>query len=265
MDLGLSNKVALVTGGSRGIGLRTARLFAEEGCSLGLCGRNAADLEAAAAELRSKGVRVAAMTADVTVPDQASTFVERCAAELGRIDVLVNNVGDSVGGLTLMETTDEDWRRTFEINPFQIVRMSRLVVPHLRRQGGGVIINLASISGWHPQLSGTPQYGAAKSAVIYLTEHLALELARDKIRVNTVSPGSIIWGGGGWDDYRQANPDGFAAYVREGFPMGRLGAPEEIAQVIVFLASERAYWINGRHIPVDGLEQPVPAPGYKPW
>ena len=265
MDLGLANKVALVTGGSRGIGLRTARLFAEEGCNLGLCGRNAADVEAAAAELRGRGVKVAAMAADVTALDEAKAFVEHCAAELGRIDILVNNVGGSVGGRTLMETTDDDWQRTFEFNPFQIVRMSRLVVPYLRRQGGGAIINLASISGWHPQLSGTPQYGAAKSAVIYLTEHLALELARDKIRVNTVSPGSIIFDGGGWDDYRLGNPDDYATYVREGFPMGRLGSPEEVAQVIVFMASPRAFWINGRHIPVDGLEQPVPAPGYKPW
>ncbi len=94
----LSGKVALVTGGSRGIGLRTARLFAEEGCNLGLCGRNAADVEAAATELRGRGVKVAAMAADVTAPDEAKAFVEHCAAELGRIDILVNNVGGSVGG-----------------------------------------------------------------------------------------------------------------------------------------------------------------------
>jgi 3-oxoacyl-[acyl-carrier protein] reductase len=265
MDLKLAGKVALITGGSRGIGLRTARLFAEEGCHLGICGRNKADVETAAAELRAKGVHVAAVLADVTVPAEAAAFVERCVLELGRIDILVNNVGGSVGGLTLMETTDADWQQTFGFNTFQIVRMTRLVVPHLRRQGGGAIVNLASISGWHPQLSGTPQYGAAKSAVIFMTERLALELVHDNIRVNTVSPGSITWEGGDWDSYRQANPDAYATYVREGFPMGRLGAPEEVAEVIVFLASPRARWINGRHIPVDGLEQPVPAPNYKPW
>jgi 3-oxoacyl-[acyl-carrier protein] reductase len=265
MDLKLANKVALITGGSRGIGLRTARLFAEEGCHLGICGRRAADVETAAAELRAMGVRVTAVPADVTVAAEAAAFVERCAAELGRIDILINNVGGSAGGLNLMEVTDEDWERTFETNPFQMVRMARLVVPHLRRQGGGAIVNLASISGWHPQLSGSPQYGAAKAAMIFLTERLALELARDNIRVNTVSPGSIIWDGGDWDSYRQANTESYATYVREGFPMGRLGAPEEVADVIVFMASPRAHWVNGRHIPVDGLEQPVPAPGYRPW
>ena len=265
MDLKLKDKVALVTGGSRGIGLRTARLFADEGCHIGICGRRAADVEAAAAELSGLDVKVLALPADVTAADQAEAFVERCAAELGRIDILINNVGGSAGGHSLMATTDADWQRTFEINPLQIVRMSRLVVPHMRRQGAGAIINLASISGWEPQLSGSPQYGTAKAAVIFMTERLALELARDNIRVNTVSPGSITWDGGDWDDYRKANGDGYATYVRDGFPMGRLGAPEEVADVIVFLASPRAHWINGRHIPVDGLEQPVPAPGYRPW
>jgi 3-oxoacyl-[acyl-carrier protein] reductase len=265
MDLKLANKVALITGGSRGIGLRTARLFAEEGVHLGICGRRSADVEAAAAELRAAGVKVAAMPADVTVPAEAAAFVEHCAAELGQIDILINNVGGSAGGVNLMEVSNEDWQRTFELNPFQMVRMARLVVPHLRRQGGGAIVNLASISGWHPQLSGSPQYGTAKAAVIFMTERLALELSRDNIRVNTVSPGSIVWDGGDWGDYRKTQPDAYATYVREGFPMGRLGAPEEVADVIVFMASPRANWINGRHISVDGLEQPVPAPGYRPW
>jgi 3-oxoacyl-[acyl-carrier protein] reductase len=265
MDLKLAHKVALVTGASRGIGLRTARLLAAEGCDLGICGRRPADVEGAAAELRSTGVRVTAVPADVTVQADAAAFVERCAAELGRIDILINNVGGSVGGLNLMETTDEDWRRTFELNPLQITRLTRLVVPHMRRQGGGAIVNVASISGWHPQLAGSLQYGTAKAAVIDMTERLALELAHDHIRVNTVSPGSIVWEGGDWDDYRMAHGEAYATYVREGFPMGRLGAPDEVADVIVFMASPRAHWVNGRHVPVDGLEQPVPAPGYRPW
>src|SRR5260370_42554211 len=107
MDLKLKDKVALVTGGSRGIGLRTARLFAEEGCHLGICGRRAGDVEAAAAELRGRGVKVAALAADVTVAAEAAAFVERCAAELGRIDILINNVGGSAGGLNLIAKTDQ--------------------------------------------------------------------------------------------------------------------------------------------------------------
>ncbi len=264
MDLDLKDKVVLITGGSKGIGFHTARAFAEHGCHIGLCARNKEDLQRAAKELRSKGGRVTAVRADVCKPEDASRFVSRCTAEFGGIDILVNNVGDGFGG-NLMESTDEDWERTFAIDLFQTVRMIRLAVPHMRNRGGGSIVNVASISGWEAQLAGTGQYGSSKAALIFLTERLALELVRNKIRVNTVSPGSIIWPGGGWDDFRKKHPKSFAAYVRDGFPMGRLGRPEEVADVIVFLASPRANWINGRHIPVDGLEQPVPVDEQKLW
>jgi 3-oxoacyl-[acyl-carrier protein] reductase len=264
MDLELREKVALTTGGSRGIGLRTARRLADEGCHCAICGRDPATLAAAAEELRQQGIRVAAIQADVTQPAEAAHVVEQCVAELGGIDILINNVGGAVGG-RLLEATDEHWMRTFELNVFQIVRMIRLAVPHLRQRGGGAIVNVASISGWHAQLAGTAQYGASKAAAIFMTERLALELVHDNIRVNIVSPGSIIWEGGSWDRFRQEHPQSFAAYVRDGFPMGRLGKPEEVADVIVFLASPRAYWINGRHIPVDGLEQPTPVEEFRPW
>jgi 3-oxoacyl-[acyl-carrier protein] reductase len=264
MELELRGKVALVTGGSRGIGLRTARLFAEEGCHCAICGRDPAPLAAAADELRQKGVSVAAIQGDVTQPAQAAQIVEQCVDTLGGIDILVNNVGGATGG-RLLEATDDDWLRTFELNVFQIVRMTRLAVPHLRQRGGGAVVNVASISGWQAQLVGTAQYGASKAAAIFMTERLALELVHDQIRVNIVSPGSIIWEGGSWDRFRQRNPQSFDAYVRDGFPMGRLGKPEEVADVIVFLASPRAHWINGRHIPVDGLEQPTPVQEYRPW
>jgi 3-oxoacyl-[acyl-carrier protein] reductase len=266
VDLGLRDKVVLITGGSRGIGLRSARAFAREGCRIGICGRDGGDLERASEELRAGGHPVTAVRADVCVPEDASRFVDRCAAELGGVDILVNNVGASLGG-GLMESTDEHWEKTFGVNLFQAVRMIRLAVPHMQMRGGGSVVNVSSISGWEPQLAATGQYGSSKAALIFLAERLALELARYKIRVNTVSPGSIIWAeeGGGWDNFRREHPDSFAAYVRDGFPMGRLGKPEEVADVIVFVASPRANWINGRNIPVDGLEQPVPTEESRPW
>ncbi|MCC7355291.1 MAG: SDR family oxidoreductase [Anaerolineae bacterium] len=264
MDLRLKDKVALITGGSKGIGLRTARLFAEEGCHLGICARNPDALAAAADELRGKGVRVAAVQADVTVPAEAARFVEHCAAELGRVDILINNVGNDFGG-RLMEATDDDWQQTFEHCTLHAVRMTRLVAPHMQRQGGGSIVNISSVSGWHVQLAGTGQYGAAKAALIFITEHLALELVHDNVRVNTVSPGSIIWDGGGWDAFRLEHPESFAGYVRDGFPMGRLGTPEEVADIIAFIASPRAHWVNGRHIVVDGLQQPTPVREFRVW
>src|SRR2546425_373194 len=255
MDLLLKDKVVLITGGSKGIGFHSAKAFAEEGCKVGFCGRSEENLERAVEELKSKDHRVIAIKADVCNPEDASRFVSQCVAELGGIDILVNNVGAGLGG-NLMDSSDEDWEKTFVIDLFQIVRMTRLVVPQMRKRGGGSIVNIASISGWEAQLAGTGQYGSSKAALIFLTERFALELVRDKIRVNTISPGSITWPGGNWDDFRRKNPESFANYVRDGFPMGRLGKPEEVADVIVFTASPRANWINGRNIPVDGLEQP---------
>jgi 3-oxoacyl-[acyl-carrier protein] reductase len=255
VDLELAGRAAVVTGASRGIGLSVARALAAEGCRLGLCARGAAGLERAAQELRAGGAQVAAAPADVREAGQAARFVEQCAAELGGIDILINNVGGSAGG-GLMQAGDEHWRETFDQALVQAVRLIRLAAPHLRRRGGAVI-NIASISGWRPQLGGVAQYGAAKAAMIFMTERLALELAADGVRVNTFSPGSTMVEGGYWDRIRQSHPAEFEAYAREGFPMGRMGRPEDIAAVVAFLASPRANWINGRHIPVDGLQQPV--------
>jgi 3-oxoacyl-[acyl-carrier protein] reductase len=140
VNLELKGKVALITGGSRGIGLRTARLFAEEGCNVAICGRELDTLTAAAAELRQTGVSVAAIQGDVTDATEAAQIVEQCVAELGGIDILINNVGGATGG-TLFQATDEDWQRTFELNVFQIIRMIRLCAPHMRERGGGAIVN----------------------------------------------------------------------------------------------------------------------------
>ncbi|MCZ6680581.1 MAG: SDR family NAD(P)-dependent oxidoreductase [Candidatus Poribacteria bacterium] len=262
MDLNLKGKVALVTGASQGIGLATAIALAEEGCDVAICARRAEALEAAAEKISVPGVRVAAIPGDMLKPEEAERFVEEAAAQLGGIDILVNNVGKGIGG-RLMETPDAEWEQTFQYNVFQGVRLTRLVTPHMRKRGGGSIVFISSISGWIPQLSGTLQYGASKAAQIFLAEPMALELVHDRIRVNVLSPGSILFEGGGWDNMRRTTPEKFAAYEQNGFPTGRLGTPEEVADVVVFLASDRARWINGANIRVDGLEQPVPVE--RPW
>lgn len=264
MDLALAGRVALITGGSRGIGLATARSFAAEGCHLVISARSQAELDTAAAELRSHAASVTAVVADATQPAQAEALVAAAVAAHGGIDILVNNVGGGGGGRRIATSTDEDWRATLEINLLQTVRMMRLAAPAMAGKQSAVI-NIASISGWSPRLSSSGQYGAAKAALIYNTELWALDLWEQQIRVNTVSPGSIITEGNGWDRYRIAEPAGYADYVANGFPMGRLGTVEEVADVIVFIASPKANWINGRNIPVDGLEQPYPAPGRQPW
>lgn len=251
MDLGLRDKLALVTGGSRGIGLRVALALADEGCHVALCGRTAATVEQAVAAVQARGVRAHGVVADVAAPGEAERFVDESARALGGVDLLVTNVGGSAGG-RFPEATLEDWQRTFDLNLFHAVRCIRAAVPAMRQRGGGSVVTIASISGWRP--GSAPQYATAKAAEIFLASTLAWELRQDRIRVNTVSPGSILFAGGGWEAYRTQHPEAFAAFERREFPWGRLGTPEEVAAVVVILLSPRASWVNGAHIPVDGAQ-----------
>ena len=265
MDLCLKDKVALITGSSRGIGLATAKAFAAEGCRLVLSARSNDQLAEASAGLRASGATVAAQVADVTQPDGAAGLVQAAVAAFGGIDILINNVGGGGGGPRIADSTDEDWRAALGVNLIQTVRMMRLALPHMKGRTGASVVNVGSISGWSAQLAMSGQYGAAKAALIFDTERWALEFVPHGVRVNTVSPGSILVAGNGWDRYRIANQNNFDDYVRHGFPMGRLGTAEEVADVIVFTASPRAHWINGRNIAVDGLEQPYAPVGRRPF
>ncbi len=252
MDLGLSGRVGLVTGGSRGIGRAIALRLAAEGVHVGICGRTADTLDATLGELRASGVRAHGVVADVTASGEVERFVDEAAAELGGVDVLVANVGGTAGGRTLLESTAEDWARTFDLNLIHAVRAIRAAVPHMQARGGGSAVTISSISGWKP--GPAAQYGAAKAGEIFLAGALAWELAASSIRVNTVSPGSIMFPGGGWSRFRDRDPERFAEFERREFPSGRLGTPEEIADVVAFVLSPRASWINGANIPVDGAQ-----------
>ena len=201
----------------------------------------------------------------MTQPDDAARLVLAAVAAFGGIDILVNNVGGRWWRTTIADSTDDEWRAMLERNLVQTVRMMRLALPHMRGRRGAAVVNVSSISGWTPQLVGSGQYGAAKAALIFDTERWALEFVPHGVRVNTVSPGSILVDGNGWDRYRIANQANYDDYVRHGFPMGRLGTAEEVADVIVFLASPRAHWINGRNVPVDGLEQPYAPADWRPY
>ena len=171
---------------------------------------------------------------------------------------------DVNGASKIIDGKLDDWHRTFETNLFQAINLIKFVHPFMKSRGGGSIVNVASISGWSEQLAASAQYGSAKAGLIFATERMALELAESNIRVNTVSPGSIS-GAGGWDKMAEEAATQFEEYVEDGFPMGRLGSPREIANVITFLVSSKASWINGRNIPVDGLQQPVPVRDRRPW
>jgi len=265
MDLHLNGKVVLITGSSRGIGLATAKAFAAEGCRIVLSARSAGALSEAEAGLRASGAAVAAQVADIIQSDQAAHLVQAAVTAFGGVDILVNNVGGSAGGPRIVDSADDDWRTALELNLVQTVRMMRLALPHMKGRDGASVVNVASISGWSAQLAMSGQYGAAKAALIFDTERWALEFVPYNVRVNTVSPGSILVAGNGWDRYRIASQNNFDDYVEHGFPMGRLGTAEEVADVIVFIASSRAHWINGRNIAVDGLEQPYAPTGRRPF
>jgi 3-oxoacyl-[acyl-carrier protein] reductase len=254
VDLQLRDKVAIVTGSSRGLGLASARALAAEGCFVTLCGRTQATLEAAARDVGSIGggsSRVRAVRADVSRPDGVTAVIDATIEAFGGLDVLVNNVGLGRGG-DLLSTRDEEWQEAIDQTLMPAVRMSRLAVPHMTRRGGGSIILIASIYG--REAGGRMTYNAVKAAEISLGKSLAQQLAGSNIRVNSVSPGSILFEGGSWWKRQQENPDAIAEFVRRELPLGRFGRPEEVGDVVAFLASPRASWISGTSVVVDGCQ-----------
>jgi 3-oxoacyl-[acyl-carrier protein] reductase len=251
MDLGLRGKVALVTGGSRGIGKAIAVGLAQEGCHVSICGRTAATLAEAGREIGRYGPEPATVQADLTDPSGAGRVVSATVERFGRIDVLVNNVGGSRWG-ELEALSEDDWRQVYDLNFFSTLRMARLVVPTMKRQGGGRIINIASI--WGRESGGAMTYNTSKAAVISLSKAMARELAPHGILVNSVAPGSILFPGGSWDRRQRENPAAIEQFVKHELPLGRFGRPEEVAAVVVFLASERASLVSGACITVDGCQ-----------
>jgi 3-oxoacyl-[acyl-carrier protein] reductase len=254
MDLGLRDKVAIVTGSSRGLGLASAKTLASEGCRITLCARGEAGLVGAAREVTAAAgtpERVLTVAADVTRFDELRQVVDRTAATFGGLDILVNNVGLARGG-GLLETTDAEWQEALDQTLLSAVRASRLAVPHMQRQGGGAIVIIASIFG--REAGGRMTYNAVKAAEISLAKSLAQQLAPDNIRVNSVSPGSILFEGGSWWKRQQSDPSGIAEFVRRELPFGRFGRPEEVGDVVAFLASPRASWISGTSVVVDGCQ-----------
>jgi 3-oxoacyl-[acyl-carrier protein] reductase len=253
MDLQLADKVAIVTGSSRGLGFASATALAAEGAAVTICGRGAERLEAAReaiAAATGRPDRVLAVRCDVAAAEGPADLVARTAERFGGVDILVNNVGLGKGG-GLLDTPDAVWQEAFDQTLYPALRASRAVLPHMQARGG-VILFIASI--WGRESGGRMTYNAVKAAEISLSKALARELAPQGIRVNAVAPGSILFPGGSWHQRQQADPEGIAEFVKRDLPFGRFGTADEVGQVVAFLASPRASWISGACIPVDGCQ-----------
>ena len=247
MDLGLRGKAAIVTGGSRGIGRSIALRLAEEGAGVAICARSEPALRETEAELRGRSVPVYAAVCDVADHGALDGFLEAARAKLGRLDILVNNPSGFV-----FADDPSAWEATLNVDLMAAVRASWKAVPWIASAGGGAIVHISSIAGL--EAGGfPPSYAAAKAALVSHAKSLAVALAPQKIRVNSVAPGSIEFPGGLWEQIRHGNPELYGAVLKT-IPWGRMGKPEEVADVVAFLVSERASWVTGDCIIVDGAQ-----------
>ena len=246
MDLKLQGKKVLVTGGSKGIGKAIAKAFVDEGAVVAISARNLDDLRRAKEEL---GGNVSIYQADVTVKEERENLISSFIKDHGAIDVLINNAGGSNGGKA-METDMELFHAAMELNYFSAVHLSKLAAGHMKKAGKGSIVNITSLYG--RESGGRVTYNNAKAALISFTKAFANEMAPFGIRVNSVAPGSILHETGNWKKRLKKDPEKIKQFVKNEIPAGRFGTPEEVANVVVFLASEKASCIIGASIHVDG-------------
>ena len=251
MDLGIKGKNALVTGGSRGLGRQAALALAAEGVNVAICARGEDTLKQTGAELAKLGVKTYATTADLGQEETAADLFKEVEAALGHIDILVNNVGGSLGTSDLVKSSVDDFQKVMEVNLWSTVRLMKLALPGMQERRWGRVINISSIYG--REHGGTAPYMTAKAAVIAATKHAALSVAKDGVTVNSIAPGSVLFPGSSWDRFIQNNTkETVDEFISRNLPMGKFGWPEPIGATVAYLASQQAGLIVGACINVDG-------------
>jgi NAD(P)-dependent dehydrogenase (short-subunit alcohol dehydrogenase family) len=256
MDLGLEGKIAIVTGGSKGIGRSTALALAQEGVDVAICARGVEDLEDAAAEIRARtGRRALAVRADTGDPDDIKNLVATTVAELGGVDILINNAVNSTAA-PFMELADEDWLNHINVKIMGYVRCARECIPHMRQRGGGRIINIGGMAARSANRL-TNSNGVTNASVSNMAKNLADQVASDGILVNCIHPGTTRTPRQDMILERQARDAGIsvaeaAARAVAGIPIGRMVEPHDIADLILFLVSDRAGAITGQTVGVEG-------------
>jgi len=251
MDLGLDGKIAMITGGSHGLGYQIASCLAREGCSVSLCARDKRRVDEVVTEIRNLGFIAYGSQADVTNESDLQLFYDQTLEQLGHPDILVNNVGGRRGSVNFADTSMDQFIACLDLNLISAVRLTKLVIDHMKSQQWGRIINIASISG--REHGGSIDYMTAKAALIAFSKHLALQSAQHNVLVNCVAPGSIDFPGSTWDRYQRIEPpDVVAEFIDRNLPMGKFGWPEPIGETVAFLASEKADLITGACLNVDG-------------
>jgi len=245
MDLGLKGLHAIVTGGSKGIGRRTADLLADEGCHVGICARSAQEVEATVAGLEAKGVLAFGRALDVADKAALEAWVPAAAAALGGIDIVIANVS-----ALAVDESEEAWRRQFETDMLHTVRTVNGAMPFLEASKAASITIVSSVSGREIDFTG-PAYGGFKAALVHYAQGLACKLAARGIRANAVSPGNVYFKDGIWNWIETNNPTLFARALALN-PTGRMATPEEIARGIVFLASPASSFTSGTNLVIDG-------------
>lgn len=247
----LSNKVALVTGGGTGIGAATARIMAKQGACVAVTGRRAEPINTVAKSIEGAGGQALSLPGSVTAEEDCRHAVDETIKRFGRLNILVNNAGTSTVG-TAIETTLDDWHRVIETNLTGIYLMCRVALPHIIDAGGGTIVNISSVSGIRGN-SKRAAYNASKGAVCNLTKNLAVDFGSQGVRVNAVLPGLVetdmpryymTLDGRRWEDV--------VAAALPKYPLRKIGRPEDIANCVLYLASDEAAWVTGQLIAVDG-------------